>query len=193
MILKRKKLRETYSWKMSAGATLIIAALAGLLTACSEPQRGGEGAEELTGLEADNVVYEMTQILTNEGVREARVEADTAFFFRDSSAVHLRSMTLTMFDDTGNTRATVTADRGRLDMSSTTMLGRGNVVLEIPGQNREIRSSELHYSSNQDRIWSDSATVMRQDGEVQCGSAFRSDLDFRNVYIQEMRTAGCEG
>lgn len=178
----------------SGAAALAVVGLALLSAACSDSgsARGG-AAEELTGIQADNVVYGMTQILTNEGVREARVEADTAYFFRDSSAVHLRSMTLTLFSESGDTRATVTAERGRLDSNASSMVSRGSVVLEIPGQNREVRSEELHYSSNQDRIWSDSATVMRQDGEVQCGTSFRSDLEFRNVYVENMRTVGCGG
>lgn len=189
----RRELRSNVRTVLSGAATLTLAGVAALLAGCTEQAGNRSAAEELTGLEADNVVYEMTQILTNEGVREARVEADTAYFFRDSSAVHLRSMTLTLFTESGDTRATVSADRGRLDTRSTTMVGWGDVVLEIPGQGREIRTEELHYASNQDRIWSDSSTVMRQDDEVQCGSSFRSDLEFRSVYIEEMRTSGCGG
>lgn len=175
-----------------SAATLVLASL-GALTACSGDERPRGVAEELTGIEADNVVYEMSQTLTNEGVREAEVVADTAYFFRDSSAVHLRGLTMTLFDEAGRTRATVTANRGRLDSGSNSMVGHGDVVLTVPGQNREIRSEELHYSSPQDRIWSDSATVMRQEGEIQCGTAFRSDLEFQNVYVENMRTVGCGG
>lgn len=189
----RRELCSNVRRILSGAATLTLAGVAALLAGCAEQSGNRSAAEELTGLEADNVVYEMTQILTNEGVREARVEADTAYFFRDSSAVHLRSMTLTLFTESGDTRATVSADRGRLDTRSTTMVGWGDVVLEIPGQGREIRTEELHYASNQDRIWSDSSTVMRQDDDVQCGSSFRSDLEFRSVYIEEMRTSGCGG
>lgn len=177
----------------SGASTVFAACLAAALTACSGDERGRVVADELTGLQADNVVYGMTQVLTHDGIREARVESDTAYFFRDSSAVHLRGLTMTLFDQTGNTRATVTAERGRLDSRSNSMVARGDVVLTIPGQGREIRSEQLHYSSGQDRIWSDSSTVMRQDGEVQCGTSFRSDLEFQNVYVESMRTSGCGG
>lgn len=164
-----------------------------VLGACSEDGDTPVVAEELTEIQADNVVYGMTQILTSEGIREGRITADTAFFFQDSAAVHLRALTLEIFDEGGRTRAEVNAERGRLETATSTMVARGDVVLTIPGQGREITTPELHYSSPDDRIWSDSATVMRQDDDVQCGTSFRSDLEFRNVYIENMKTVGCGG
>ena len=39
-----------------------------------------------------------------------------------------------------------------------------------------------------DRIWSDSATVRTmQDGSVQSGTAFESDMSFENLRIENMR------
>lgn len=177
----------------SAVTALLLVGAAMASAACSGDDTTRVVADGMEEIEADNVVYGMTQLLTNEGVREGRIEADTAYFFRDSSAVHLRRLTLTLFDEDGGTRATVTGDRGRLDSGSNSMVGRGGVVLTVPGQGREILTEELHYSSVQDQIWSDSSTVMRQNGEVQCGSAFRSDLEFQNVFVENMRTVGCGG
>lgn len=159
--------------------------------ACSEDGDTPVVAEDLVEIEADNVVYGMTQVLTREGVREAVLEADTAYFYQDSSAVHLRGVEMTLFQEDGQERARVIADRGRLDSGSQGMVGRGNVVLTITGEERRIETDELHYSSAGDRIWSDTYTIMEEDGEVTCGSSFRSDLEFQNVYIENARTANC--
>lgn len=149
-------------------------------------------ADDLAHMDADNVVYGMEQQLTNEGIREGIVLADTAYFYRDSSAVHLRGVEMFMYDESGHERARITAQRGRSEAETENMVAWGDVVLRIPAEERRIESQELHYSADRDEIWSDSATVMVEAGDVSCGTAFRSDLEFRNVVIEEARTAGCE-
>ena len=42
---------------------------------------------------------------------------------------------------------------------------------------------ELNYDPNGDRIWSDSLTVMREQGTVSEGMGFSSDLDFRRLQV----------
>lgn len=172
-------------------------ALLGVLVVTWTAACGEEGdtpvvAEDLARMDADNVVYGMTQVLTNEGIREGIVLADTAYFYRDSSAVHLRTLEMFIYGEDGRERARIEANRGRLEGDTRSMEARGDVVLRIPAEDRRIETAELHYSSGQDRIWSDSATVMMQAGEVSCGTAFESDLEFRNVIIEEARTTGCE-
>lgn len=168
-------------------------ALAGLAAlACSDQGDTPVVAEEMAQMDADNVVYGMSQIITRQGMREAVVEADTAFFYQDSSAVHLRGVEMTFFREEGAERARVVAQRGRLDTTAEEMVGRGDVVLTIRGENRRIETDELHYSSGEDRIWSETYTVMEEGGERTCGTSFRSDLEFRNVVIDNARTANCQ-
>ncbi len=163
-----------------------------LIGGCSEDGETPVVAEDLAEMDADNVVYGMRQVLSREGVREAIVRADTAYFYEDSAAVHLRGVQMTLFREGGEERAEVEAERGRLATSSQNMVGRGNVILTIPEGNRRIETEVLNYSASDDRIWSDTATVMVEDGQVTCGAAFRSDLEFRDVVIDRARTADCE-
>lgn len=163
-----------------------------LVAACGEEGETPVVAEDLARMDADNVIYGMEQVLTNDGIREGVVLADTAYFYRDSSAVHLRSLEMFIYDEDGFERARIEASRGRLEGDTRSMVARGDVVLRIPAEDRRIETAELHYSSGQDRIWSDSATVMIQAGDVSCGTAFESDLEFTNVVIEEARTTGCE-
>jgi len=158
---------------------------------CSNGSETTVVSTQMAQMQADNVVYGMTQILTKEGLREGVVKADSAYFYQDSSAVHLMGVHMTIYAEDGSERAQVVANRGRLDTNRQEMLGEGDVVLTIPGAGRTIRTGQLHYSSADDRIWSDTYTIMEEDGEVTCGSAFHSDLEFRNVLIEHARTAGC--
>lgn len=173
-------------------AALVGVLVLAVVAACGEEADTPVVAEDLARMDADNVVYGMTQVLTSEGIREGVVLADTAYFYRDSSAVHLRSLEMFIYDEGGYERARIEANRGRLRADTRDMVAWGDVVLRIPAEDRRIETAELHYASGQDRIWSDSATVMVQGGGVSCGTAFESDLEFRNVVIEEARTTGCE-
>jgi LPS export ABC transporter protein LptC len=136
------------------------------------------------------VVYGMTSFITEAGVRQGRVDADTAYSYRDSSTIKLIGMKLVFYEDDGRARATVVADSGSMAEGSQRMVAWGDVVLTIHGDGRKIESSELHYDPGTDQIWSDSATVLtRPDGGVTRGSSFRSDLSFNDIRIQNPRGA----
>lgn len=167
-----------------AGACALVA----VLGACDDPTNTNIAPAELTEIDADNVLYGMTSFLTASGVREGRVEADTAFFYADSAKVYLRRMELIFYHEDGRARATVTALRGTMDTNTDAMLAQGNVVLIVHADGRRIETSELHYDPQRDRIWSDSATVQTlADGRVSRGTAFESDMEFTNVRIQNPR------
>jgi LPS export ABC transporter protein LptC len=145
---------------------------------------------DLQAIQADNVMFGMVSFLTAGGVREGRVEADTAYAFADSAKVLIRGMHIVFYNEDGTARATVTADGGELEESTDRMLARGNVVLVVHVDGRKIESPELNYDPNRDRIWSDSTTVQTMpDGKVTRGTAFESDLEFRNVKIANPRGA----
>jgi LPS export ABC transporter protein LptC len=120
------------------------------------------------------------------------VVADTAYFFNDSTVVLLRgNVTLTAYhEDVGTEKAVVTSDRGRLNTSDNSMVAQGNAVLEIAEGERRIESSELRYHPEQDRIWSDSATVMYEAQTIVEGSGFDADLNFTQVLVRNARTRG---
>jgi len=99
-------------------------------------------------------------------------------------------MRVIFYNEDGTERATVTADMGEMDENTDRMLARGSVVLLMHEDGRRIETAELNYDPNQDRIWSDSATVQTlADGSVTRGTAFESDLDFTNVRITNPRGA----
>jgi len=172
---------------------LIAVSLAAPLfvSACNGPTDTPVASADVQGIVADLVSNDMVSFLTANGVREGRVEADTAYAYYDSAMVKLVGMRLVFYTDDGGERATVTADGGELDENSDRMVARGNVVLIVHSDGRRIETAELNYDPNQNRIWSDSATVQTQaNGSVTRGTAFESDLDFRNVVIRNIRGGG---
>lgn len=158
--------------------------------ACDAPTDTPVASVDILELQADLVQYGMVSFLTASGVREGRVEADTAYAYNDSAKVVIRGMRIAFYNDDGTERANITADGGELDENSDRMLARGNVVLIIHADGRKIESAELNYDPNRDRIWSDSATVQTmRNGQVTRGTAFESDMEFKNVRIANPRGA----
>jgi len=157
------------------------------LAACRDEVQTPVAPGELLELGADLVQFGMVSFLTASGVREGRVQADTAYAWNDSSKVLLRGMEVVFYDDNGRPRATITARGGEMNERTDEMVARGDVVLTVHSDGRRIESPELHYDPNRDRIWSDSATVQTLDGQVTRGTSFESDLEFQNFRIANPR------
>ena len=147
---------------------------------------------DLEAMEADYIIFGLTNYLTREGIREAVVGADTAWVFRDSTVVLLRgNVKLTAYhEELGTEKAVVTSDRGRLDTSTNALWAEGNAVLLIRADGRRIESYELRYIPYEDRIRSDSATVMYDGDDIIEGTSFTSDLNFERVLVRNARTRG---
>jgi LPS export ABC transporter protein LptC len=163
----------------TAAAVLVVALVA---SACGSDLDTPVATEELQSMDADFVAYGMVTYVTANGLREGRIEADTAYIYENESTAVLRQMKLIFYDEVGNERATVTGLEGDWKVA------RGDVVLFIHTDSSTIESPEIFYEPEIDRIWSDSATVRTmQDGSVQSGTAFESDMSFENLRIENMR------
>jgi len=181
-----------FNYKILGHSTLGVAAVLATLVlgACEEPDEGPVIAPELVEMNADNVMFGMTHNMTRDGIREARVEADTAYSWQDSTGIDLRILRLVVFDETGAERAVVTSLSGHLDPRTRRMFATGNVVLTVYDGDRTIESEELNYDPDSNRIWSDVATVMREGNSVIEGSGFDSDAQFTSLRVRDARTRG---
>lgn len=174
--------------RRGAAPALLGALVVAAASACSSPQETPVADQNLLALEADNVIYGMASYLTTNGVREGRIEADTAYMYVDSARIDLRSLRIVFYDEAGRPRATVTGRTGEWDQQRDVMVARGDVLLVVHQGDREIRTEELHYDAYGERIWSDSTTTQTlPDGTVTRGSSFESDLEFRNLRIENVR------
>lgn len=174
--------------RWSAGVSLAISAA---VAACLG-ETNDTAATEFEEMDADEVLYGVEHNMTNNGVREALLTADSMYSWRDSANTWVIGLTLQVFDErTGDQQATITADRGRLDMAGNELKAIGNVVLDIPDQDREIRTEELDISPDSDRMWSDIPVVMRQEGCEVEGDRFESDMSFGRVKLWGTRERDC--
>jgi LPS export ABC transporter protein LptC len=150
---------------------------------CGEEDSAPVASPELLDSGAESVIYRMVTLLTTNGIQEARVEADTAYSYPDSSLYSLRNPTLVLYTPQGSERARVVAERGWLNLGTKELVARGNVILTIPEGDRRVESQELNYDPNGDKIWSDSASVMWEGTTVTRGESFESDLEFRRAVV----------
>ncbi len=181
--MQKKSFQTVIRLSLRPGTGVLALALTLALAACGEENTAPVASPELIATGADMFQAGMETFITLEGVREGQIFADTAYFYRDSSTVVLTNPVLTLFTDTGVQRARVTSEWGKLYETTQEMIARGNVVLTIRDGSRRVESAELHYDPNSDRIWSDSLTVMHEEGRVLEGMGFESDLEFRNTRV----------
>jgi LPS export ABC transporter protein LptC len=171
----------------SAGRILAVTLAAVALGACEEEQTAVAANEFMQGIDAP-VVFGMVSYITANGVREGRVQADTAFTYADSTKIDLRVMVVTFYDEEGRERATVRGRTGEWNQETDRMVARGDVDLFVHTDSSTLRSQEIYYDPESDRIWSDSATVRTMaNGSETRGSAFESDIEFTNVRILNVR------
>jgi LPS export ABC transporter protein LptC len=176
---------ESARRRVRAGA-ILAGALA--LGGCGSEVDIPVATQELQSMEADYVAYGMLTYVTSNGVREARIQADTAYVYENESTAELKQMELIFYDEVGKERATVTGLEGDWNQETNRMVARGDVVLFIHADSSTIESPEIFYDPDLDRIWSDSSTVRTmKDGSVQSGTAFESDMSFENLRIENMR------
>lgn len=135
---------------------------------------------------ADQVLFSMEHLITNNGVRRTKVLADTAYIYESTQLARLKTVTVSFYDAVGNESSTIKADSGTYQMRDGSMQSWGNVLATTP-DGRRLRSQELKYDARQHRISSDRPfTYDRGDQHLE-GNGFTSDPDFRNVVAQQPR------
>ena len=172
--------------------TALFAALA--LVACEKTPETPIASQDILDLKPDGVLYDSNTSVTNgDGIRTAKINSDTAYYFQDSTVIHMIGVHMEVYNDqgptTGQVKATVTADQGRYDPRTQGMHALGHVVLIMPNEGRKVQSAELYYEPQNQRIWSDSASTYTHGADVTRGSCFQSDLTFKNYKVCNIRGA----
>jgi LPS export ABC transporter protein LptC len=153
-----------------------------LLAACSKEQT--PTGEDFQSIAADMIMVGMTQNMTADGLRRARLQGDTAFMFEDSAKVKVKGVSLTIFNEQGQESARLTSRAGDFNTQNQGMIARGNVVLVTTGATpRRIETEELHYDPETHKIWSTVKTLMVEGGSRITGDGFSADDKFENVSV----------
>ena len=164
----------------SEGSVLIALLALALLAACNE----GGGVKPSTVVSAsdsaDQVLYGFVHFLTRDGVREGRVEADTAYFYDPTQTTILRNMKLSFIDSAGNENATITSKIGTYKWQTGDMIADSNVVLKSH-DGRVLKSQRLFYDATKKELSTPLRFTFDKEGDHVEGEGFRSDLKFQHV------------
>jgi len=158
--------------RISIVATLLIAAATS--AACTDtstppPVYGTRPTDS-----AEQVMFGMDFVLTNKGVQQAQLLADTGMFFDEMTRIELRGVRTTFFRTTGAKDAVLTSRQGRYNTRAQVMEALGNVVV-VSEDGRRMTSQHLRFNQAANEISSDSAYVYTQGAQRQTGVGFRAD------------------
>jgi LPS export ABC transporter protein LptC len=134
---------------------------------------------------ADQLMFGIETLLTDRGVLNARLEADTAFFFDENTRIELRGVHLTFYTRTGERNSVLTSREGTYNMRQSKMEARGNVVV-VSEDGRRLTSEQLRYDQARDQISSDSAFVLTEPDRRIEGIGFTSDPNMDNVRVNRL-------
>jgi LPS export ABC transporter protein LptC len=173
-----------------SGRVIAALLLAPVLLACGESGEPPLVAEEILQLnpEADQVVFGLDHYVTSDGIRRARVEADTAFFLQGRPIVELKVLRVTFYNPEGEETSVLTSQEGTYDWDNGDMTASTDVVVVNRGDGQRLETSVLYYLRPEDRIWSDKPTTLyKADGTIIEGSAFESDSRMEQIDLDSPR------
>ena len=162
------------------------------LAACGDQSTSPAADAEAFDLPADQVMRGITHNLSQDGIRRAVINSDTAFSYEDTRKFDLIGLDVVFFNDVGGEAGHLTATRGEYDLANSLFVARDSVVLISPGPTGERRllTDELYYDVKTDRIWSDVAFTLVEDGQTSRGTSFRSDSRFETWTVTGLQTTG---
>lgn len=123
---------------------------------------------------ADQVMFEVRTIITNDGVQRGVLFADTVYVMDQSSRFDLRVVRVEFTKSNGVHDGTMTADKGRYEIRNGILEGFGNVRV-VTEDGRRLTSPHLRYDQARNLVSSDSAFTMVQRDRTQTGVGFEAD------------------
>jgi LPS export ABC transporter protein LptC len=142
-------------------ASLLGAAAALTALGCSEVQEPPVAARSALADSADQVIFGVSQWITDEGLMRAQLRADTAYIFNEGTRIELRAVNTEFFSSTGAKSATLTSREGTYNTQIGQMEARRSVVV-VSVDGRRLTTEQLRFSEQANLITSDSAFTATQ-------------------------------
>jgi LPS export ABC transporter protein LptC len=163
-------------WPLGAWATgpwLLASVL--LAASCGRAKPDAAAAVEAIADTADQVMFGLTQYVTENGVRKAVLESDTAFIYENAGKADLRKVKVTFFSPEGDTSSVVTGKLGHYDWRTGKMDAQDDVVVLLSNGGR-LTTSVLRYDQAKNEVSTDQHYVyVGPDGRNMVGEAFVTD------------------
>ena len=153
---------------------LLGIALGAGLAACRSPEGPPVTATPTAADSADQVMFEVRTLLTDRGVQQGELFADTAYVYDDNSRFEFRNVRTTFNTPTGAPSGTLTAQRGSYDMRQRVLEGFGNVVVTSTDGKR-LLTPHLRFDQGRNLVRSDSSFTLIEGTRRSEGFGFESD------------------
>ena len=187
--LKRQSAKALKRWPQRGVLALWLFSASAFSLSCSAngPDRVAE-VQELAD-SADQMLIDMRTVMTNLGVRQANLRADTAFLYENSGRTDLKKIEVTFFSTTGTQTSVLTADTGLYFIRSGQMEARGNVVV-VRSDGARLTTSLLKYNQSTNEVSTDQPYTFVEGERQAQGQGFVSDPSFSNIRTQRLRGTG---
>lgn len=116
----------------------------------------------------------MTHYITQDGVRKAYLEADSAFLYENAGRTDLKKVKVTFFGLAGDTSSVVTSMRGNYDWRSGRMEALDDVVVLLSNGGR-LTTSVLRYDQVKNQVSTDQHYVYVAPDRNMVGQGFVTD------------------
>ncbi len=164
---------------------LLLLTLWASVSACGDPEAATGEAPSVFADGADQVMFGVEHYMTLDGIRRGKVLADTAYTYEEASVVDFRRLQIEFFDDSGNSRGTLTSNTGKYDPESGDMTVYGDVVLDgrmqgsIPAR---LETDSLAFEAESDKLTTDASWILTHgDGTVERGVGLVTDPALENI------------
>lgn len=157
-----------------AGPGVVALALLASLGACGGPREDAVAAVAAAADSADQLLIGLTQFVTEDGVRKAFLEADSAFLYETSGRADLKQVKVTFFGVAGDTASVVTGKVGTYDWRSGRMETREDVLVVLSNGGR-LTTSVLRYDQAKNEVSTDQHYVYVAPDRRMEGDGFVTD------------------
>lgn len=171
---------------MRLAGIVVLVAVAGACSNGTEPRP--TPANPLAD-SADQVMFGISTMITDQGVLRARLRADTGYFFNGSTRIEVRNEQTTFFTNMGEQNAVLTSKEGTYNTTRGTMQARRDVVV-VTTDGKRLVTELLDYNQQTNLISSDSAFVLTQPTGTMRGIGFTSDPNMSNMHVKRVITGG---
>ena len=129
---------------------------------------------------AEQVMVEVSSLLTNQGVNRGTMTADTAFVFNDQTRFDLRRVHVDFTTVTGEPDGTMVADSGRYNRKTQVLDGWGHVVITTTKGER-LETPQIRFNQATNLVSSDTSFVFTQGDKVSRGIGFNADPNLERI------------
>ena len=144
-----------------------------LVAACQSPEQPPVTVATAAD-SADQIMVRVRTLLTERGVKQGELFADTGYVYDENSRFRFRKVRTTFNTPTGAPNGTLTAREGRYDIRQRLLEAFGDVVV-VTTDGKRLLTPHLRFDQTRNLVRSDSAFTLVDGTRRSQGIGFESD------------------